>query len=128
MIERRTPIARSTVPLERTALPPRRTPIAATTRFLPRRRTPIPKIGRKARREAEALAAFRFAVRSRAWCEGNTPACPYGPHPGAHAHHRWPEDRDAGRHDPARGLYLCAPGHAWVHANPREAGIRGLLR
>lgn len=95
----------------------------------PLKRTPLAKVGRKARREMEALAYFRSQVRTRAggMCELRTPDCPTHEHPGAHAHHIAPADRDRGVHDPARGLFACAPGHSWVHANPEQARRRGLL-
>lgn len=49
-------------------------------------------------------------------------------HHGAHPHHVWPEDRDAGIHDPERGLWLCARSHAWAHDHPALAAEFGLLR
>lgn len=49
-------------------------------------------------------------------------------HPGRDAHHRWPEDRDYNRHDPERGLYVCAASHAWTHDHPVRAHEIGLLR
>lgn len=99
--------------------------------------------GTKAGRETPALDAFRFAVFERAngYCEvmvvGNTDRpFPFydritrddrlricgkdGPHRGDNAHHVWPEDRDEGRHEPERGLWLCFTAHNWVHAHPGE--------
>lgn len=102
---------------------------------MPERRTPLRRtgwvnpFGRKARREQEALQYFRIVVHARRWCEANVPGvCPPGLHDGHHAHHVWPEDRDAGLHNPARGLLVCAPAHSWIHTHPVAAAERGLLR
>ncbi len=99
--------------------------------------------GAKAERETPALDAFRFAVFERAhgYCEVMVDAetgkgFPFydlitsadrrmicgqdGPHRGDNAHHVWPEDRDAGRHEPERGLWLCYTAHHWVHDHPGE--------
>lgn len=94
-----------------------------------RSRRALPKIGRKARREAPDIASFRAAVKYRAggWCETPTPACPPGRHEGAHAHHVWPSDRDRGIHDPARGLYVCFAAHRWIHAHTGAAQAHGWL-
>ena len=95
------------------------------------RRTPLRATGAKAERERPALDAFRAELRRRSSgrCEVVTPGCPTtGPHAGAHAHHVWPEDRDAGHHDPARGLFLCADAHAWTHEHPAAAARLGTLR
>lgn len=96
-----------------------------------RPRTPLPKIGRKKRREQAAEDANRVAVigRSRGYCEGQIDGvCPAYPHGALHVHHVWPEDRDCGRHDPDRCFHLCVTAHDWVHANPRAAATLGLLR
>lgn len=94
-----------------------------------RSRKPLAAVGAKAKRERAAVDEFRAAIRARARgrCEATTPACPEGEHDGHHAHHVWPSDRDAGRHDPNRGRLLCAAAHAWVHANPADAEALGLL-
>lgn len=96
-------------------------------------RKPIRRVGRKARREADAWAACREAViaRARGLCEGPGEVCGviYGvPHRGAEVHHVWPEDRDRGVHDPDRCLLLCTAAHRWSHANPLLASRAGLLR
>lgn len=96
-----------------------------------RQRTPIARIGRKARRERRDLDAFRIAVRDQAggYCEGQVYGiCGAHVHVGTTAHHLWPEDRDCGRHDPARGAWLCWTAHRWVHSEPDAARDLGLLR
>lgn len=97
-----------------------------------RRNAPAPRLGNrgaKSKREQPALAAFRLALhlRSGGFCEARTPACPPGRHEGTDAHHCAPSDRDAGRHDPERGLLLCRPGHNYVHATPAESYAAGWL-
>ena len=103
---------------------------AKTRAWQQRSRKPLPARGSKARREDGDVDAFRAAVkaRSRGRCELGAPACSDEPHPGAHAHHRFPEDRDRGVHDPDRGWFCCPAGHAWVHAHPEAAAERGWLR
>lgn len=55
--------------------------------------------------------------------------CQDRPHAGVHPHHVWPEDRASGRHDPDRGLWLCAAAHdACHHTDPALAKRYGLLR
>lgn len=85
--------------------------------------------GAKAKREQPAVDMFRAVIRERAlgWCEARTPDCQDGMHAGSDCHHLFISDRDKGVHDPARGLLLCPPAHRWVHANPAEARLRGLL-
>lgn len=92
-----------------------------------RRRKPMARRGRKAEREADALAAFRREVHARIWCEAMTPACPRWRHEGHHAHHMSIADRRRGIHDPDRGLLVCAPAHRYVHANPAESYRQGWL-
>lgn len=91
--------------------------------------------GAKAAREAPALAAFRLELKSRGWCEASgirwegAPVCgSTRTHHGEHPHHVYPEDRDRGIHDPARGLWLCPAAHDWAHANPEAAKHVRLLR
>ena len=93
------------------------------------RKTPLAQMGRKALRERDALKAFReaLAFRSGGMCELRTPACPAGEHRGHHAHHQAPSDRDRGVHLPSRGLWACADGHRYLHANPAESYERGWL-
>lgn len=95
----------------------------------PLKRSPLRQQGAKAKRERSAIDAFRTAIaqRSRGLCELATPACPPGPHPAAHAHHRCPADRDRGVHDPDRGLAACAAGHSFVHQNPALSYANGWL-
>jgi len=106
--------------------------------------------GAKAERENPALEAFRFAVfeRSHGYCsimvEGDaTRPFPFydqitrtdremicgrdGPHRGDNAHHVWPEDRDAGLHDPDRGLWVCYAAHHWIHDHPGELRADGTV-
>lgn len=108
--------------------------------------------GRKAQRERPALDRFRETLRARndGYCEGpngativvdgqrryvdvphanvwTTPGT-IGRHPGCDPHHLFPEDRDRGVHDPARGLWLCRPCHDWIDAHPAWAHQLGLLR
>lgn len=112
----------------------RRQPLRAdpgkTAAWQRRSRKPLPAQGRKALREEGDLDAFRAAVarRSGGRCELAAPACDDAPHPAAHAHHVWPEDRDRGVHDPDRGLHVCAAGHRYVHEHPAMAAERGWLR
>lgn len=99
-------------------------------------------------REAPALAAFNTAVEARAggMCEApwyvviekgmaarvidvpHTCSQAFARHPGISAHHVWPEDRDCGRHDPDRGLWICRAAHRWAHDNPADAKLVGILR
>ena len=97
------------------------------------KRSRLNPIGRKAQRERAALDDFRLALSTRhgGQCEAMlfTPiVCSLSPHAGSDAHHVFPEDRDAGRHDPDRGLYLCRLAHQWAHNNPASAKSVGLLR
>jgi hypothetical protein len=78
---------------------------------------------------------FSAILRDRGWCEaagltydGEAVCSVRWPHAGSDPHHVWPEDRDRGVHDPARGKFLCRAAHDWVHANPRRAKTLGLLR
>lgn len=126
---RKTPLPRQSKPLRRTAMKQGA-------------RKPIGQRGAKAEREQPALDAFRAAilVRSRGLCEGSRGGIIDGQlvtvahshtarkHPGGACHHLYPEDRDSGRHDPARGLLLCTACHSWAHANPKHAKTLGLLR
>lgn len=118
-----------------------RTPIKRTA-LKQKARKPIAKIGRKKKRELADEAAFRHDVKERAggYCEAPRAmlvrdrlivvehSSEREPHRGAHAHHVFPEDRDAGFHDPDRGLYLCSGSHRWTHDNPADAKIARLLR
>lgn len=102
----------------------RRTPIK-------RSRSPLAKVGRKAKRERAAVDRFRRAVKAQAagQCEGYIhEICADYPHLGSQAHHIWPEDRDAGRHEPSRGAWLCPGAHRWVHDHSNSAAHMGLLR
>jgi hypothetical protein len=104
-----------------------------------KRRSPLARFGRKAKREAADLERFRVELRRRSggWCEAQklnrppdyiVPVCiPYR-HNGTQAHHVQPEDRDRGKHDPNRGLWICHVAHDWAHANPQDAKVVGLLR
>ncbi len=123
-------------PIERTGLKP---PTLAQVRAWERKpRKPISPRGAKARREKAALAAFRaeLLARSRGVCEAHLRAPTRWPdicgtrsqHAGTDPHHIWPEDRDEGRHDPARGLLLCRRAHRWTHSFPVSAAAAGLLR
>lgn len=128
MIERRTPLARSTKPLKRT-------PLA-------RGRKRIKQRGAKAEREQPALDAFRAALIARSGGECEAPAYVQTPtrvivvphsstarhHAGAHSHHQYPEDHDRGVHDPARGLYVCTASHDWAHLHPDDGALAGILR
>lgn len=96
-----------------------------------RPRNPIRKVGRKGRRERASIAFFNAKVAARASdiCQASgLGICNHVPHYGSTAHHIWPEDRDAGRHDPERGAWLCFAAHRWVHTHPLRAGQLGLLR
>jgi hypothetical protein len=94
-----------------------------------RRSQPLRSRGRKAARELDDLSAMRLAVhlRSGGFCEARTPSCRVGVHEGSDVHHRWPSDRDRGRHDAARCVLLCAASHLWAHSNPSVARLDGLL-
>lgn len=66
-------------------------------------------------------------MQAGGWCEGATPACPDGRHPGVLAHH---VRRRKGQPDvhAVEGLrWCCAPAHEWIHANPAAAKEEGLL-
>lgn len=114
---------------------PLKRPTAAQVAAWQRRaRRPIARRGRKAKREASAIARFRREVRARAagWCEAwdlKWPSiCDARQHLGDTAHHVWPEDRDRGVHEARRGVWLCAPAHRWVHEHPADAALVGLMR
>lgn len=92
----------------------------------------------KEEREREARARFSQALEDRSGgiCEASNVCDSFGRricgragrHEGADPHHVWPEDRDAGLHDPARGKWLCRVAHRYVHAFPHEGSRLGLLR
>lgn len=110
----------------RRSAPLRRTPLRRGTSQLKRSR--LNPVGKKAKREASDLARFRLAVamRSGGWCEVNTPSCAPGRHEGTQAHHRLMRSQ-GGTHDVENGLWVCSPGHLYVHANPAESYERGWL-
>jgi lysophospholipase L1-like esterase len=109
---------------------------------------PLRLVGRKARRERSDLDRARAAVkaRSQGFCEAHDLIEAHSEwisdanevrrrvcatailHAGDGAHHVFPEDRDAGVHDPARMLFLCETGHRWSHGHPTAAAALGLLR
>jgi len=103
-----------------------------------RARSPLRRVGAKGKRERVALDRCRAVVvqRSGGWCEATTLWGKVKPvicgqhfhHPGAQLHHVWPEDRDAGVHDPTRCLWVCGAAHRWIHANPIAAAELRLLR
>jgi hypothetical protein len=94
--------------------------------------TPRPKQGKRPKKQPPAgwwpldeAAAF-VHDRARELCEGDTPACPVGPHRGEHVHHV------AGRkgsdpHNPTKLRLLCRLAHDWSHQHPREARRLGLM-
>lgn len=130
--------ARQAANMLRRAQARRDNPVQKIGRNVTPRRNPIAQTGRKAWREGPALAQFRGVLRERSGgrCEAvssvrprtGQPVCSNTPHPGDHAHHCFPEDRDAGIHDPDRGLFLCAASHEWAHSFPADAKVAGLLR
>lgn len=109
---------------------------------------PLAPRGVRARRERRDLDVARAIVKARSegWCEahaicervaGAIPAANDWRsrvcgtillHEGAHAHHVWPEDRDAGLHEAQRMRWLCPHAHDWVHRHPTAAAALGLLR
>lgn len=94
-----------------------------------KRKTGLKARGRKYQRELGALDVARQILRDRnnGRCEVQSPGCPHGWHLGAHAHHRYPSDRDRGVHDPDRMLWLCPGSHRWTHENPALAREKGWL-
>jgi hypothetical protein len=138
VIERRKPI-------ERTEL--KRPTIGQVRAWQRKPRKAIAKMGRKAKRERPALDAFREALRSRSrgrcearnlylvpssdglgWDSIHVPHVARGVHDGCDPHHLFPEDRDRGVHDPARGMWLCRTAHNWTDDHPELAHRAGLLR
>lgn len=132
------------VPLKRTPLKPAtieqvRAWQRKPRKPLPRQTQPIAQRGRKTKREAKALAAFRKALKARSGgvCEAlgiedpttGRPICgTRSMHLGAEAHHVFPSDHDRGLHDPARGLLLCHRAHIdFIHREPKLAEKMGLL-
>lgn len=116
---------------------PLRSDPAKVRAWVTRTRKPLRRVGARARRERPDLDAARAVVRARGDCEawgmiaprsGYDYVCESRRHPGAHGHHIWPEDRDSGRHDPDRMLWLCPASHEFAHRNPRDAAELGLLR
>lgn len=107
-MKRSKPLARSSTPIARTPL----------------------KRSRSPQRRAKA-AAMHDASEARqrltgGLCEGHTPVCLSGRHPGDHAHHV--HRRSQGGKDDVENLrWLCWEGHAWVHDNPAKAAEKGLL-
>lgn len=77
----------------------------------------------------EIFAAAREERRyqARSFCEGATPACPPGLHPGVLAHHVRRRKGQPDVHAVEHLRWLCAPGHAWIHENPTAAKEKGLL-
>lgn len=112
--------------MKRSGLP--RPTLAQVVAWNRRPRKPLPKIGRKKRRELPAENACRDIVRERVFCEAAGHGCSPSSHVGTMMHHVWPEDRDAGRHEPRRTLWVCFWGHRWIHSNVKEAAGFGLLR
>lgn len=139
MIERREPLKRGKPPT-RSRL--KRPTIEQVRAWQAKPRKAIAKIGAKAKREAVALNAFRGALvdRSHGFCEGPravflddgeviiVPHAARGRHHGCDPHHLWPEDRDRGVHDPARGMWLCRPAHNFTDDEPALAHRAGMLR
>lgn len=76
------------------------------------RRSPISKVGRRVKREQEALQAFREAVRARdVVCQRcGTDREPLDPH---HMRKRWKGGK--AKHDPSVGVLLCRWCHNAVH-------------
>ena len=119
----------------------RRTPIARSTK-------PIRKRGKKAKAESASWLECKEAVRNRSSgaCEVFDVVSAYRPnladvvnwqrevcdgegwHEASDVHHVWPEDRDLGRHDPDRMLGLCRHAHDWVHGHPELAKQLHLMR
>lgn len=98
---------------------------AKTRAWQDRSRRPLAKVGAKTRREAADLAAFRRALKARAGGRCEIRVSPECTGIGTDAHHMAPSDRDRGRHDPERGLWLCRAG--WVHRFPERAYEWGYL-
>ena len=114
--------------------PQRRTPLPRQTKPIKRSSKPIRRSSRTPTQRA-AFDAARSAVASRTWCEAvglradtGEAVCSDLRHSGEHAHHLWPEDRDAQLCDPARQLWLCPQAHAWAHNHPAQAKVLGLMR
>lgn len=92
------------------------------------KRTPLRKVGKKAQRERPAFDQARadLLLRSGGRCEGRD----FSPHctgVGTDAHHVRIADRDEGRHEADRMLFLCRACHQEAHANPRLARHAGLI-
>ena len=78
----------------------------------------LSRFGARARREQEALAAFKTAVHARGRCE----EC--GTDKNLHAHHIVSKARAPGwplLHDPSNGALLCRSCHDYAHSHPGES-------
>lgn len=83
------------------------------------KRTPLRRYGKRAQREAEALAAFRSAVLARGRCE--VEGCKRTKN--LHAHHIKPRSR-GGKHDPSNGIAVCFEHHRAIHDHSLEGWSR----
>lgn len=96
----------------------------------PLRRTPFRSNGSaKTRAGKIRLEQAKADVRGRSggWCEADTPVCPMGRHHGHQIHHILPRSA-GGQHEVGNLLHVCTAAHDWIHRNPHEARLRGLLQ
>lgn len=73
-------------------------------------------------------ASKEVIFRSYGRCEGKTPACPDGDHPGVLRHHIGRRRGEDGGHTPDNLLNLCNDAHLYIHANPAISYDKGWLR
>lgn len=111
-LERKTPLARGTSTLKRTA-------------FKVTQRAPIPKVGKTVREANKAIARSKPEVRrrSRGRCEFRVRGVCTGK--AVHFHHR--KLRRHRDHSPANLGHLCNPCHSYAHAHPTESYEKGWL-
>lgn len=102
------------------------TPIAKPTRREKAPRRGLPRVGKKAQRDADELAAAKPVLleRSQGRCEAQVSKLCTGV--GVHAHHIR-RRAQSGPNDPENLLWVCHFCHDWLHYNPEEAMRLGFI-
>lgn len=72
----------------------------------------------------EILAAVH--ERALGACEARTPGCPPGAHLGNQAHHALMRSQ-GGEHVEENLIWVCSPGHRYIHDHPAESYETGWL-
>lgn len=92
------------------------------------KRSPIRRVSAKKAKADRLYARNRKARAELAdnLCELGSPACFPGDHLGDQAHHRLMRSTRVD-HSVDNLLWVCSPGHTWVHAHPRLSYEKGWL-